>query len=95
MAIDTIIVTKETVQRRQHKLFRVSCKLVCEESATEVINEEFSVDYIEGQDIDDLRTQMLEDMQEAIDKWNEEQLIMDHQKMDNLVTYLQSNLTAS
>ena len=95
MAIDTIIVTKESVVRHMHKLFSVSCRLVCEESATEVINEVFSINYIEGQDIDTLRTEMLENMQDAIDKWNEEQAILDHAKMDNLVTYLQSNLSAT
>ncbi len=94
MAIDTIIVTKVSVSEVMSKLWNITLKLICEESTVEVINKDFSVRYRTGDDIDLKRSQFLELMQGEIDKWNSEQVVFDHTKMNNLVTYLEANLTS-
>lgn len=88
-----INVTKKNVSERFSGLWFITFNLQCLESDIEVINEDVSVIYKTGYDIDNKRQELLTKMQAIIDEWISEQQIFDHQKMDNLVTYLETNLT--
>lgn len=88
-----IEVTKVSVSEQMDKLWNITLNLTCEEDSVEVINQDFSIKYKLGQDIDDKRSRFLEQMQNAINAYTGEQAVFDHAKMDSLVTYLQTNLT--
>lgn len=88
----TIEVTKQSVSERMKGLWNITINLRCLEDAVEVINQDVSISYRTGQDIDNKRAKLLEKMQVVIDEWKNEQAVFDHAKMDALVTYLESNL---
>ena len=88
----TIAVTKKAVVLQMPKLWNITLNMVCTDDTVEVINKDFSVRYRTGQDIEDKATEIKEDMQAEINKYNSEQQIFDHAKMDLLVTYLNNNL---
>lgn len=86
-------VTKVSVSEAMDGMWNITLNLTCLDSAVEVINQNISFKYKIGQDIDDKQAEALESMQEIIDDYLAEQVIFDHAKLDNLVTYLESNLT--
>ena len=88
----TTVVTKKAVVLQMPKLWNITLNMVCIDDTVEVINKDFSVRYRTGQDIEDKALKMQELMQAEIDKYNSEQQIFDHAKMDLLVTYLNNNL---
>ena len=88
----TIEITKQSVSERMKGLWNITINLRCLESAVEVINQDVSISYRIGQDINDKRSKLLERMQVIIDKWKNEQAVFDHAKMDTLVIYLESNM---
>ena len=88
----TIEVTKQSVSEQIKGLWNITVNLRCLESAVEVINQDVSVRYKTGDDIDDKRARLLDKMQVIIDEWKNEQAVFDHAKLDALVTYLESNL---
>jgi len=88
----TIEVTKVSVSQQLPKLWNITLKLRCLESELEVINQNVSVHYREGEDIDVKQSETLETMQVIINKYLAEQAIFNHVKLDNLVTYLTNTL---
>ena len=92
MAIDTVIVTKKEVSQQLVGLWNITLNMVCEESSVEVLNQDFNVRYRTGQDIEVKAKELEEQMQDAIDEWNAEQVIFDHSKLADAVTYLNTAL---
>ena len=90
-----IDVTKINVTLQMPKLYNITLNMTCTEDTVEVINKDFSIRYRTGDDINDKAVLFLELMQAEIDKYQEEQNIFNHTKMDNLVTYLETNLDGS
>jgi hypothetical protein len=92
MALSKLVTEKE-VKLQIPDLWNIILNLTCTDASVEVINQDFSVKYRTGNDIEDKTAQLQEEMQAAIDKYNAEQVIKNHPKMDALVTTLNANLT--
>lgn len=88
-----IVVTKKKVSLQMPKLWNIMLNMVCTDATVEVINQNFSAKYRTGDNIDNKTAQLRKQMQATIDEYNVEQQIFDHAKMDDLVTYLNANLT--
>ena len=69
--------------------------LQCELLTDSVVQHTFTVtkEYQSRLDLDDLAIGIRNDMQAEIDKYVDEQGIFNHAKMDQLVTYLETNLS--
>ncbi len=91
-----IEVTKVSVTEQMNKLWNITLKLRLlddvPEPDVEVLNQDFSIRYRTGEDIEDKESKIQVMMQEAIDDYNAEQVIFDHAKMDTMVTNLNNNL---
>jgi hypothetical protein len=92
MAIDSVVVTAKEVSEQMDSLWNITLNMVCEESSLEVLNQDFSIKYRTGQDIEVKAKEVQEAMQAAIDEWNAEQEIFDHAKLNAAVTYLNTAL---
>lgn len=85
-------ITKVSALESMVSLWNPAVKLKLFDGEDEVFNQDFSVKYRKGEDIDAKQQRFLELMQAAIDKYKGEQELLDHPKMDNLVTFLDNNL---
>jgi len=92
MAIDSVVVTAKEVSEQLEDLWNITINMVCEESSVEVLNLDFNVRYRTGQDPEVEVKEIKGDMQDAIDEWNGEQVIFDHSKLADAVTWLNAQL---
>lgn len=69
----TIIVIKVSVDEVQSDEWNITLNLTCEDGATEVINQDLTIPYRTGQDIETKVKTLQADMQAAIDEYNSEQ----------------------
>jgi hypothetical protein len=88
----TIEVTKISVSMQMEKLWNITINLRCLDGTTEVINKNFSVRYRNGQNIQDRIEAVLSKLQKVIDDYKIEQQIFNHSHLNNVITYLQTNL---
>jgi len=88
-----IVVTKDSVELRRPGTYYVNIRMIVTDDATEVINKVYQINYSTGQDPEFLIKNLQGTMQDDIDKYIAEQVVYNHVKLDNAVTYLNSNLT--
>ncbi len=86
----TIQVTKVSASESMSGLWNPTINLKIFDDEIEVLSQDFSVKYRKGEDIN--QQKFLGLMQSAIDKYKGEQQIFNHDKMNNLVTFLTDNL---
>jgi hypothetical protein len=91
--ITEIIVTKKSVSKVQEKLYSITANLICKEDSTEVINQDFSIKYRTGDDIE-VKVALIEtEMQKAINDYNEENTYFTAAQLDTAITNITNNLT--
>lgn len=88
----TILVTKKSVAQHTDGLWNITLNLVCTDVAVEVINEDFSIRYKLGQDIELVVKKAKEDMQRVINYYKSCQVIFNHAKLAAALIYLNINL---
>ena len=88
----TINVTKKEVITKGHKHWNIVYNLNCLDNDVEIINKDFFISYHTGDNIPNIGRDMLERMQEEIDKYKKEQQLLNTSQVDALETYLQNNL---
>lgn len=91
----TIEVTKTSVATGQPSLWNISLKLQAwtePAQTTLVIDEDFTVVYRTGQDVEVEVKDVRERMQKKINDYNQEQVILTHADLDTAVTWLNANL---
>ena len=92
MAIDTITLTKESVNLQLPNLYTISIRLVCKDSSVEVINDLVSERYRPGDDISTIAAKIQKKMQAIIDQYVAEQVIFNQAVLDTQITNIESNL---
>ncbi len=88
----SITVTKKSVTQSQDGLWGITLNLVCKDGVPEVINQDFSMRYKTGQDIEVVVKRLQEEMQRIINYYKSSQVIFNHAKLATAITYLNSNL---
>ena len=88
----TILVTKKNVTQSQAGLWSITLNLSCKDGVPEVINQDFSMRYKTGQDIELIVKKIQEEMQKVINYYKSSQVIFNHAKLATAITYLNSNL---
>jgi len=88
----TILVTKKSVTQSQGGLWNITLNLTCQDVAIEVINQDFSIRYKTGQDIEVIVGNIQEEMQRVINYYKSSQVIFNHAKLATAITYLNANL---
>ncbi len=88
----TIFVTKKSVTQSQSGLWNITLNLVCKDGTPEVINQDFSMRYKVGQDVEVVVKKIQEEMQRVIDYYKSSQVIFNHAKLATAITYLNNNL---
>ncbi len=92
-----INVTKKSVSKSQPKMWNIVINLKISSTGVwgskAVVDKDFFIKYRLNEDIDAKQQEILEQIQTAINSYKAEQQILEHEKMDNLVTYLNTNLT--
>ena len=89
--IPTVI--KVSVSETMDKLWNITLNLSVMDGIEEVINQDFSLKYRAGEDVESKVKVIETKMQEAIDDYKGEQTIFNHANLDTAVTYLNNNLT--
>lgn len=90
-----ITVTKEAVRLQNPNLYYIDINMVVIDGGSEVINQTFQINYNTGQDPESEIKSLKNQMQAAIDNYIAEQVVYNHAKLDNAVTWLNNNLTGS
>jgi hypothetical protein len=88
----TITVTKKSVTQSQEGLWLITLNLVCLDAAVEVINQDFTMKYKTGQDVEVKVKLLQEEMQDVINYYKASQVIFNHTKLATAVAYLNNNL---
>ncbi len=88
----SIQIEKVSVTEAMSKMWVIVVNLKIFDGVVEVHSEDFSIRYRQGEDIDSKQQMVLEQMQSVINSYKGEQQIFNHDKMNNLVTYLINNL---
>ena len=88
-------VTKVSVKESMDKMWIVTLNLSVEDDVLveEVINQDFSLRYRQGQDIEAKVKAIKDEVQEAIDDYKQEQVYFKHTKLNDAVTWLNANVT--
>ncbi len=90
----TILVTKKEkgVIKRGEGLWDIILNLTCTDGGLEKINRDFSTHYGTGQDPETIIKKLQVVMQEAINDYKAEQVILNHAKLTAGIAYLNTNL---
>ena len=88
----TILVTRKNVMKRGDGLWDITLNMTCTEGGLEKINRDFSTHYGPGQDPELIIKKLQVSMQEAINDYKAEQVILNHAKLAAGITYLNTNL---
>ncbi len=88
----TISVAKKSVSQSQSGLWNITLNMICKDGVSEVINQDFSMRYKAGQDVEVEVKKVQEGMQRVIDYYKASQVIFNHVKLTTVITYLNSNL---
>lgn len=88
-----ITVTKEAVQLQRPNLYHTGINLLVTDNAVEVINQIFQVNHNTGQDLEPKIKDLKNQMQAVIDDYVAEQVVYNHAKLDNAITWLNNNLS--
>ena len=87
-----INVSKVSVSETMRGMWNIVLKLTYTDGVEEVINQDFSIRYKQGQSITIKVQEIKEKMQEAINDYKAEQVIFNHAQLDAALTWLQDNL---
>lgn len=87
-----ILVTKKSVTQVQEGLWNITLNLICNDGVPEVINQDFSMRYKTGQDVEVVVKKIQEEMQKVINYYKSSQFIFNHAKLATAITYLNTNL---
>jgi len=87
-----VTVTKKAVTQNQEGMWHITLNMVCTDSAVEVINQDYTMRYKTGNDIEVVVKKSLEEMQRTINYYKSSQVVFNHTKLNNAVTYLNTNL---
>lgn len=89
----TAVVAKKSVSYVQPKLHNITFNLILKEDTTEVLSKDFSVQYRAGEAPSQKVAQMVNEMQEEIDKYKSQKTIFNAAALDTAVTNIQNGLT--
>lgn len=87
-----VTVTKKPVTKLMNQLWNISMNMTLTDETVEVINKDYSIRYISGDDIGDKTNQLSEQMQADIDKYKAEQVIFVNAQLDTAVSTVQAGL---
>ena len=87
-----IIVTKNPVSKMADKLWNISMNMTLTDETIEIINKDYSIRYISGDDIVKKTNQLKIQMQADIDKYKAEQAIFVNAQLDTAVSAVQAGL---
>ena len=87
-----IIVTKNPVNKMADKLWNISMNMTLTDEAAEVINKDYPIRYISGDDIVEKTNQLTTQMQTDIDTYKAEQAIFVNAQLDTAVSTVQAGL---
>ena len=86
------IVTKKSVNYVQEKMHNITFNLKVTEGASELINQDFTCQYAQGDSPAQKVALMVEQMQICIDRYNAEQAIFNSAALDSAVAAIQGGL---
>jgi hypothetical protein len=89
----TILVQKKSVVRQQDKLYNITVNLSVKEGTIELLNRDFSFRYRTGDNVNKRYTEILKEMQEYINNYKAEQVLLNATAITTVVNNLQTNLT--
>lgn len=94
MALTTIKVNKQTVNRVMPDQWTITWLLTGYDldGTTKLFEQTFSQDYKKGDSIDRIEQGFIEEMQDYINKYKKEQLILENIQMDTSLSTVQSAL---
>jgi hypothetical protein len=87
-----ITVTKKSVSKNMDKLWNISMNMTLFDETVEVINKDYSIRYISGDDIVEKTNQLKIQMQADINKYKAEQAIFMNAQLDTAVSTVQAGL---
>jgi hypothetical protein len=88
-----ILITKKSVVRQQDKLYVITVNLSVKEGTVELINRDFSFNYRTGDAVNKRYNEVLIEMQEYINNYKAEQVLLNATAFTTVVNNLQTNLT--
>lgn len=91
MALATTV-TKKSVTEVQSKLWSVTLNMTLDDGGVEVLNRDYSVEYIPGDSIAAKQATWIAMMQADIDKYKSEQTIYDAAALNTVVTNVEAAL---
>lgn len=89
----TATVAKKSVVYVQPKLHNITFNLSLKEDTTEVLNKDFSIQFLQGDAPASKVAKVIEDMQIEINQYKSAKAIFDNATLDTAVTSIQSGLT--
>ena len=91
----TATVAKKSVTYMMPNMWAVSINVVLSDGGSEVWDRDYSVRYRAGDDIETKTVKLIEMAQADIDKYKSEQMVFNAPAFDDVVTNVQTALTAS
>lgn len=85
-------ITKKSVRYGQEKLHIITFNLLVTDGATEVINQDFSCEYRQGENVSQKVAEITEKMQAAIDRYKAEQVIFNSAALDTAVNNISGGI---
>lgn len=87
-----VIVTKNPVTKLMNQLWNISMNMKLTDETVEVINKDYSIRYITGDNIIEKTNQLSEQMQDDINTYKAEQVIFVNAQLDTAVSTVQAGL---
>ena len=88
----TATVIKKSVTKNADELWNISMNMILTDESIEIINKDYFIRYISGDDIVEKTNQLKTQMQADIDKHKAEQAIFVNAQLDTAVTTVQAGL---
>ena len=88
----TATVTKKQVRKVINNLFGISMNMVLTDGEVEVINKDYTIRYRKGDVISEKINQLVNSMQDDIDKYKEESVLYNNAQLDTAVSSVQAAL---
>ena len=87
-----VIVTKNPVTKLMNQLWNISMNMKLTDETVEVINKDYSIRYITGDNIIEKTNKLSEQMQDDINTYKAEQVIFVNAQLDTAVSTVQAGL---
>lgn len=88
----TATVTKKSVNYVQPKLHNIVFNLILKDGTAEVLNNDFSCQFAQGDMVSQKTAKMIEEMQIIIERYKQEKNIFNSSQLDGEVTTIQGGL---